>query len=59
MHERNICHWTFRATNDQTIIKQTLLITLNAFMFNEFRGEVIVRFVDIGEIVDHHCLSYL
>jgi hypothetical protein len=26
-------------------------------MFNEFRGEVIVRFVDIGGIVDHHYLK--
>jgi hypothetical protein len=28
------------------------------FMFNELR-EVIVRFVNNGEIVDHHCLNFL
>jgi hypothetical protein len=27
------------------------------FMFNEMRLEVIVRFVDIGGIVDHHSLK--
>ena len=29
------------------------------FMFSEFRWEVILRFVDIGEIDDHHCLNFL
>jgi hypothetical protein len=29
------------------------------FMFTELRWELIVRFVDIGEIVDHHCLNFL
>jgi len=29
------------------------------FMFSVLRWEVIVRFVDIGEIVDHHCLNFL
>jgi hypothetical protein len=24
-----------------------------------FRGEIIVYFVDIGGIVDHHCLNFL
>ena len=28
-------------------------------MFNTFRLEMIVRFVGIGIIVDHHCLSFL
>jgi hypothetical protein len=28
-------------------------------MFNELRQELIVHFVDIGGIVDHHCLSFL
>jgi len=28
-------------------------------MFNELRWEVIVRFVDIGGIVVHHCLNVL
>jgi hypothetical protein len=27
------------------------------FYFNNSRREVIVRFVDIGRIVDHHCLE--
>ena len=28
-------------------------------VFNDLRREVIVRFVDIGGIVDHHCLMFL
>ena len=28
-------------------------------LFSEIRWEVIVRFVDIGRIVSHHCLSFL
>ena len=28
-------------------------------MFNDLRWEVIVRFIDIGEAVDHHTLNYL
>jgi hypothetical protein len=28
-------------------------------MFNDLRWEVIVAFVDIGGIVDHHCLNFL
>jgi hypothetical protein len=28
-------------------------------VFSELRGEVIVRFVDIGGIVDHHCLNFI
>jgi hypothetical protein len=28
-------------------------------MFNELRLNVIVQFVDIGEIVDHHCQNFL
>jgi hypothetical protein len=27
-------------------------------MFNELRRGVIVRFADIGEIADHHCLNF-
>jgi hypothetical protein len=27
-------------------------------IFNEFRRGVIVRFSDIGEIADHHCLHF-
>ena len=29
------------------------------FVFRELRWEVIVRFVDIGGLVDHHCLNFL
>ena len=29
------------------------------FMFNDLRSEVIVRFVDIVEIVNYHCLAYI
>jgi len=28
-------------------------------MFSELRCEVIVRFVDIDGIVDHHCFNFL
>ena len=28
-------------------------------MLNDFRWEMIVRFVGIDKIVDHHCLSFL
>ena len=28
-------------------------------MFNDMRYEVIVGFVDIGRIVNHHCLNFL
>ena len=30
-----------------------------SFLFNELRWELIVGFVDIDGIVDHHCLSFL
>jgi len=29
------------------------------FVFSELRSEVIVRFVDIGGIVDHYCFNSL
>jgi hypothetical protein len=29
------------------------------FVLNEARREVIVRFVDIGGIVDHYCFNFL
>ena len=29
------------------------------FMFNDLRQEAIVRFVDIGGIVSHHCLNFV
>jgi len=29
------------------------------FMFNDLRSEVIVHLIDIGRIVDQHCLIFL
>ena len=29
------------------------------FMFNYFMWEMIVTFIDIGGVVDHHCLNFL
>jgi hypothetical protein len=29
------------------------------FVFSRFRSEVIVHFVDIGAIIDYHCLNFL
>ena len=29
------------------------------FLFSDLRSEVVVRFVDIDGIVDHHCLNVL
>ena len=29
------------------------------FLFNDLRCKVVVRFVDIGGIVVHHCLNFL
>ena len=28
------------------------------FVFNNLRGEAVVCFVDVGGIVDHHCLNF-
>ena len=41
------------------ITKTYHIIYHGRFMFNGLRGEVIVRFVHICGIVDHHCLNYL
>ena len=35
------------------------LYVVFSYMFNELRWEVIVGFVDIGGIVDYHCLYFL
>ena len=32
---------------------------INFFVFNDLRWDVIVPFVDIGGIEDHHCLNFL
>jgi hypothetical protein len=29
------------------------------FVFNDLRSDVVVCFVDIGVIVDHHCITFL
>jgi len=29
------------------------------FVFNDLKWKVVVRFIDIVEIVDHHCLNFL
>jgi len=29
------------------------------FMFNHLMWEVIIRFIDICEYIDHHCLNFL
>jgi hypothetical protein len=29
------------------------------FVFSELRWEVVARFVDLGHIVDHHCLNFI
>ena len=29
------------------------------FMFSDMRWEVIARFVDLGGIIDHHCLNFI
>ena len=42
----------------RTWISNIMLLSL-IFVFNELRWEVIVCFVDIGGIVDHHCLNFL
>ena len=34
-------------------------ICLGLFTLNGLRWEVLVRFVDIGWIVDHHCLNFI
>jgi len=36
-----------------------LYVVVFCFMFIELRLEVIVLFVDIGGIVDHHCLEVI
>jgi hypothetical protein len=30
-----------------------------AFVVNDLMGELVHRFVDIGGIVDHHCLNFV
>jgi hypothetical protein len=37
----------------------TSYVVMSLFVFGEMRLEVIVRLVDIGWIVDHHCLNFL
>jgi hypothetical protein len=37
----------------------SIIIRHGLFMFNDLRWELIVYFVNIGGIVDHHCLNFL
>jgi len=37
---------------------KTIHLSLFFSMFNELRSEVIVRFVDVGGIIDHHCFTF-
>ena len=39
--------------------RQWLICRGCLFMFDGLRWEVIVRFVDVGEIVNHHCLEVI
>ena len=41
------------------ILALQLKKTCTSFVFDDLRWEVIVCFVDIGGIVDHHCLNLL
>jgi hypothetical protein len=36
-----------------------LYVVVFVLMFNDMRYEMIVGFVDIGRIVNHHCLNFL
>jgi hypothetical protein len=38
---------------------QMLYVVVFVLMFNDMRYEMIVGFVDIGRIVNHHCLNFL
>jgi hypothetical protein len=37
----------------------SILYVVVVLVCNDLRREVIVRFVDIGGIVDHHCLNFV
>ena len=57
-------NWFNRATLFVPVPSQDLnfqrhFVVYFFFMFNELKWEVIVRFVDIGGNVDHHCLNFL
>jgi len=38
--------------------KESFLFFVCVCVFSELRSEVIVCFVDIGRIIDHHCLNF-
>jgi len=43
----------------QARILISIIIRCGLFMFNNLTCDVIVRFVNIGGILDHHCLNFL
>ena len=49
----------FATVPNQDLDFQPHIYIVVFFIFNDFRREMIVRFVDIGGIVDHHCLNFL
>ena len=40
-----------------TKTETTIFIDIQCFAFTDLRWDVIVHYVDIGEIVDHQCLN--
>jgi hypothetical protein len=57
-HQRVLHRHIFVSDPRQDLDFPTSYVVVFFFlMFKELRWEVIVRFVDIGEIVDHHCLN--
>ena len=68
------CRWRSRSSRDEGCdainlfnVTFVCLFHVRSWIFNvmswsfcvQLRWEVIVRFVDIGEIDDHHCLNFL
>jgi hypothetical protein len=55
-----VTHYFFRRCNvfEGSCIHQGILNQL-FFMSNELRRAEVIHFVDIGGIVDHHCLNFL
>jgi hypothetical protein len=43
----------------RTCISNIIIMLLSLFIFSELGWEVIVCFVDIGGILDHHCLNFI
>jgi hypothetical protein len=61
-HQSNEDIWHYWPTHysdkaNQTWISKVIFLCL--FVFSKWRWEVIAHCVDIGGIVDHHCLNFL